>query len=90
MTPYPPVFETGSICCDFIVLCCNWEDRTDKSIAALGNGFDEARPISGIAESFSQSRYRAIQTVIKIDERIGGPKRCTQLFPGNHITHLFQ
>jgi hypothetical protein len=65
-------------------------ERTYKSISTFRYGLDEARPISRISQSFSQSGNRAIQTMVKVNKRVGGPEFLTDLFPRNYLTHSIQ
>jgi len=65
-------------------------EGTYKSIAALGDGLNEAGLLRGIAQSFPQPGNRTVQAMIEVDKCVGRPKFFTELFPRNHFTGSLQ
>src|SRR5262249_39948928 len=62
----------------------------NKAVTALGESFNEARAVGGVAEGFSQLVDGLVQAVIEIDEGVGGPEFVAQLLAGNDFTGMFQ
>jgi hypothetical protein len=64
--------------------------RNHESITALRQGFNETRVGSRIAEYFAKLINNGIQTMVKIDKRIGRPEFLPQVFPGHNFARPFQ
>src|SRR6266566_3623543 len=62
----------------------------DETIAAPGESFDKSRAAGRIAQHFTDLVHSRIQTVVKIDEGIGGPQLFAQLLASNNAPGPFQ
>src|SRR5215467_11608549 len=68
----------------------NTINRTGKSIASFGKGFNKDRPFRGFAKRFAKSLDRSIYAVFKIDKSVRGPKPGAQLFSCYQTSALLQ
>jgi hypothetical protein len=61
-----------------------------ESVAAFGQGLDEARRFGGIAQGFPQPLDGVVEAVVEIHEGIGGPDAPLQLLARDRLTGMFQ
>lgn len=60
-------------------------DRSNEPVASAGHGFDESGIVGFFAEGTSQFSDGGVQSVVELDEGVGGPKSLTNLFSGNQF-----
>ncbi len=65
-------------------------DRRDEAISASRQRLDKSGVIGGISQRFAQLVDRRVQTVVEIDEGIGGPVLITQFFASDHFARPLQ
>ena len=65
-------------------------DRRDEAIASPRQGLDEAWVFGGVSQSVPEPFDGGIQTVIKIDEGIGGPEPGPQFLTCDDLPRLFK
>ena len=65
-------------------------DGGDEAVSTAGQGFEEARARSEIAQRLANFVHRRIQAVIEIDESIGGPDFFAQVVARDHLTGILQ
>jgi len=60
-------------------------NRSDEAVASAGNGFDEARIASVIAEHLADLLNGGVESVVEFDERLDRPKLFPQFLPGDQF-----
>ena len=65
-------------------------DRRDEAIASPRQGLDEAWVFGAVSQSVPEPFDGGIQTVIKIDEGIGGPEPGPQFLTCDDLPRLFK
>jgi len=63
----------------------DWGDLGKETIAATGNGLNEARVLRRIAQRFTDLVDGFVEAVIKVDDRLA-PKFLTQLLTGYQLS----
>ncbi len=64
--------------------------RRQKAVSAPMQRLNIARRFGGISERRTQFRHGFVEAAIEVDERVGGPKLLTQLFPGYELARTLQ
>jgi hypothetical protein len=62
----------------------------NKTVPAASYGFDVSRFFGGVVEGGAQAVNRCVQTVVEINEGIGGPDSFLKFFAGCNLTRIFQ
>src|SRR5215831_16520545 len=65
-------------------------DGRDKTVAPLGERFDEAWDLSRVSEGLPQPVDGLIQAAVEINKSVCAPKPPLQLLPGHHLPGPFQ
>jgi len=63
---------------------------SDESVSAAGEGFDVAGSGGGISQGFADLVDGGVETVVEVDEGVGGPEFLLQLFAGDDLAGMVQ
>src|SRR6266702_2556540 len=67
----------------------DWSDVGEETVAATGDGLNEARILGRVAQRFTDLVDGFIQAVIEVDDRLA-PEFLAQLLPGYQLSGFFQ
>src|SRR5215470_6741645 len=65
-------------------------DWSDESIATARHRLNEPRTVGGISQCFAQSRHRAVQPVVEVNECIGCPDLLALLVFRDNFPRVFK
>jgi hypothetical protein len=58
----------------------------DKPVSVARKCFDVAGSLGGVAKCLAEAGNRVVETVVEIDESVGGPNLRADLLASDHIT----
>src|SRR5438128_1696656 len=66
------------------------EHRTYEAIPPARQGFDKTGIVRAVTERFAQFVDGFVESVLEVDEGVGGPEPVLQLFAGDHLAWPFK
>jgi hypothetical protein len=69
---------------------CELFDGSDETVAATGQGLDEAGIIGGVAEGFAELVDGGVEAVAEIDKGVLRPDALAELIAGDELAGVFE
>lgn len=64
--------------------------RCGEAIAFARQGLDVEGLLTGVAEGLAPLHHSGVERVVEIDECIGRPEPCSQIFPGDNLAGVLE